>query len=802
MLERLLHRLDRHRWVTLGVVLAAVLAAAWHLPGLQVLDSPERWMPRTTLDAWRVVERHFDIGDSIGIGLHFHRPLSESDLTLLKALRHRLEAVEGMSRVYDCSLVAEEIERVPLLTLLAPENAPRFAVYGGALWDSPSADDPSRMLMTVCELTYFASEATEAPDRLNQRRRHVAAEVERIVDEERAEPRWRDVEFHAASGVMMMGEMEKRTRQVAFTFLPLSLLIGLVALLWGFRSWQAFVVAVLGSAASTLLILGWLAASGGSLGVVTMATPALISVIATAATIHFAAYAARSGTTGAVPERSHLVSAVCVPCLGSALTTGLGFLLLWFNELAPIRDLGVGMFAGSLLAFLGVYMATHLVPIGKPHAGVWLAPQPLHRFCRRVTRFPLLMLLVASLCAAGLIYVAWPPVADANTAGPPYGVRVNTDPFSFFSDDQPIKRALRRFAERKFPIFQLDVVLVPKEPQRPPVDLDPPDPQNLANRAAAQAFAADVARQPDLGVVRVLSTLAMRERYEQFLSEMYDTYDAQGPLAALYQFGTHASSANRMSHSFQSWTVDKQEAGALRFTFVARDDNRDFSKLVNYVREHLPEGFRGYLTGSVAQSVNLADGLRGSVVRGLGASLIVMGLICILLFRSLRLALIGAVPNIFPILVVFGVMGWFDIPIGSGSAMEMTVALGIGLTDTIHFLMHYRRCTRELGEPVAEAVQTTIRDIGRPLVMTSLVHVAGFAIFLCTDFVPLRQFGLLASIAMLAALAGDLVLLPNLLLVFDRVPRRKAADVPSGTATASVVGEHHLLTAKTQGIRR
>ena len=49
MLERLLHFLDRYRWATLGVMLAALLAAAWHLPALQVLDSPERWMPRTTL---------------------------------------------------------------------------------------------------------------------------------------------------------------------------------------------------------------------------------------------------------------------------------------------------------------------------------------------------------------------------------------------------------------------------------------------------------------------------------------------------------------------------------------------------------------------------------------------------------------------------------------------------------------------------------------------------------------------------------------------------------------------------------
>jgi predicted RND superfamily exporter protein len=180
------------------------------------------------------------------------------------------------------------------------------------------------------------------------------------------------------------------------------------------------------------------------------------------------------------------------------------------------------------------------------------------------------------------------------------------------------------------------------------------------------------------------------------------------------------------------------------------------------------------------------------VINGLAWSLIAMGLICVVLFRSVRLALIGAVPNVFPILVVFGVMGWFGIPIASGSAMELTVALGIGLTDTIHFMLHYRRQTREQGQGVAAAVQITIRDVGRPIVITSLVHVAGFAIFLWTDFVPLRQFGLLASVSMLAALVGDLVLLPNLLIVFDRMPRPVAAPA------IGVVGEHHLRTATTE----
>jgi predicted RND superfamily exporter protein len=381
-----------------------------------------------------------------------------------------------------------------------------------------------------------------------------------------------------------------------------------------------------------------------------------------------------------------------------------------------------------------------------------------------------------------MVYCAWP-----RAAGSSLGLRVDTDPFSFFADDEPIKQALRRFADRKFAVFQLDVVMVPKAAGRPATDLDPPDEQHQANLAAAQHFADEIAERKGVGVERVLSTLAFRQRYDAFLSDMEQTFLDRGPLAAAYQFAGHATSANILSHSFRAWNVDKQNRGALRFTIVANDDGSGFRTLWDEVHALLPrEDFNCFLTGSVAQSVNLAAGLRGGVISGTLLSLAAMTLICVALFKSWRLALIALPPNVFPILVVFGLMGVLDIPIGSGSAMVMTVALGIALNDTIHFILYYRHLTRDLGKPVAQAVTTTVADLGRPLVMTSLVHVAGFAIFLCTDFLPLYQFGLLASIAMVAALVGDLVMLPNLLVVFDRCSQSKASAAASGT-----IGQHH-----------
>jgi predicted RND superfamily exporter protein len=825
MLTRLLYLLDRHRWAMLTVVALGTAASCVFLPRLKVLDSPERWMPQTTRTAWDAVGRHFDIGDNIGIGLLFHRPVTEEDLPRLKDLRRRLMAIEGVSRVYDCSLVAEEIERVPLRVLLnsgeiaqtapqqirlfeealaqrdglgkgpdselerrlsetrrALEQARRCALYQGALWDSTRPDDPSRMLMTVCELDYDPEELTENADRLNARRRHVTAEVERIVAEEKSKPGWQGVEFHAASGILMMAEMEKRTRHVAMRFLPLSLAIALFALLLGFRSWRALFVTLLASGMAIILLLGWVGASGGSLGVITMAAPAIIAIIATASTIHFASYAAEQTPSAAglhrAPTREQLVRAVCVPCLGSAVTTGVGFLMLYFNELAPIRDLAWQMFAGSMLAFLAVFVVSGQLPIHEAHSGNWLTAPRLLRFVELTSLRRPAMAVCA--CAAFMLlcgYLAWPRPKDHAI-----GIHVDTDPFSFFSDEQPIRVALRRFAERQFPVFQLDVVLVPKESGKPPNGLlEPADDQYRANLASAQRFTEQMAAHGDLGVVRVLSTLTFRRRYDEFLAELHGTYADRGPLAALAQLGGHSTSANILKSSFRAWNTDKQNVGALRVTIVANDIGDGFEQLMHGVREALPQDrFHAYLTGSVAQGVNLAAGLRTSLIGGLEWSFLVIGLVCFAMFRSLRLTLIAMLPNVFPIMAVFGLMGLFKMPLSSGSAMVATVALGIALNDTIHFILHYRERTREQGHSPQEAIRDCVRHLGRAVVLMSLVHIAGFAIFLCTDFLPLYHFGILASFAMLAALAGDLILLPSLLLVFDRPPKKAARVQGSG----------------------
>ncbi|MEK6237240.1 MAG: MMPL family transporter, partial [Planctomycetales bacterium] len=303
----------------------------------------------------------------------------------------------------------------------------------------------------------------------------------------------------------------------------------------------------------------------------------------------------------------------------------------------------------------------------------------------------------------------------------------------------------------------------------------------------------------ELQVIRVLSTHSFRERSEEFRRQFEKTQRERGWLEALRDAGGKAMRAakhlDQFQKTFQSWNHDKLDQGAMRLTFMcAEQDAEEFKRLLTHVEDNVPEDrFDCYVTGAVAQIVYLSEGLISGMMWGLLTSLIAIAALCGALFRSPRLALIAVLPNAFPLIVVFGMMGLFKLPISSGSAMVATVALGIALNDTIHFMLHYRKLTRDEGETIDDAVRDTLRHIGRPIVLTSLVHFAGFSIFWLPDFIlgplgypllagflPLYHFGLLGCVAMLAALVGDLVLLPSLLKSFDRAAAPRIEDVSPG----------------------
>ena len=195
--------------------------------------------------------------------------------------------------------------------------------------------------------------------------------------------------------------------------------------------------------------------------------------------------------------------------------------------------------------------------------------------------------------------------------------------------------------------------------------------------------------------------------------------------------------------------------------------SREQEQLIQEIQEHIDDliqtGLAMRVSGQAMQDVNIIQALVSGQVYSLGLALLVISVLMFLVFKSLVLGLLCLIPNTFPVLFNFGIMGLLDIPLNTATAIIAAVAIGIVVDDTIHFLSYYTTQRRQ-GRIVSQAVQSTMLVKGRALISSSIILCIGFGILLLSNFMPIVYFGLLSAVIMILALIGDLVLLPAILL--------------------------------------
>ena len=168
------------------------------------------------------------------------------------------------------------------------------------------------------------------------------------------------------------------------------------------------------------------------------------------------------------------------------------------------------------------------------------------------------------------------------------------------------------------------------------------------------------------------------------------------------------------------------------------------------------------ITGENILINRAADSITSSQIAGLSLLLVTIFIIMSLLFMNIKAGLLSLIPNLFPILIVFGLMGIFRIPLNLGTCMVAAIAVGISIDDTIHFMTRFNKEMRTRQNRI-EAVEAVIRSEIRPVISTSLALTLGFLILTLAQLMPLVYFGLLAAIVMICAMIGDLLLTPILL---------------------------------------
>ena len=149
-----------------------------------------------------------------------------------------------------------------------------------------------------------------------------------------------------------------------------------------------------------------------------------------------------------------------------------------------------------------------------------------------------------------------------------------------------------------------------------------------------------------------------------------------------------------------------------------------------------------------------------------------------MLFTSVRMVFIALLPNIMPLLFTAGVMGWTGIPIKPSTVLVFSIAFGISVDDTIHFLAKYRQELSRLDWNIRRAVILAVEETGVSMMYTSIVLFSGFMMFSMSEFDGTRFLGILVSITLFVAMFTNLLLLPALLLSFERFVTTRAFQEP------------------------
>ncbi|HEX6040346.1 efflux RND transporter permease subunit, partial [Longimicrobium sp.] len=203
-------------------------------------------------------------------------------------------------------------------------------------------------------------------------------------------------------------------------------------------------------------------------------------------------------------------------------------------------------------------------------------------------------------------------------------------------------------------------------------------------------------------------------------------------------------------------------------------DSRTHAAEIRPVAEPEPSGY-------LPLYLRIVDYVVSGTVWGLAISTVVVFAMVGILLRSLRLTLAAVPTNVFPVALVFGVMGWAGIPLDIATATIGAIVLGIAVDDTIHFLFRYRT-ERDAGASVEEAVGRTYRETGRSVVFASMVLAIGFAVLATSSSQSIAYFGIVSSLSIVGAMLADLFLLPVVILLPRRKPRvedlREPAPAP------------------------
>ncbi len=565
--------------------------------------------------------------------------------------------------------------------------------------------------------------------------------------------------YSAGTPILMQVLGEVMARDMP-RFLGLALVSIAVLLLIMFRRLVAAFAPLLVvglTVAATFGLMGW---SNIPMHVPTQVLPSLLLAACIGDSIHVLAifYQLRHSGESEADALIHALRHSGFPIVLTSLTTAVGLASFATSDIAPVAGIGIFGPIGVLIALalsLSLLPAIMvLVPMGEARSsdaadrstglGRWLAALGRH-----AVRRPMPILLTACLLSAVALFGA-------------LRLRLSHDPMTWFPDGTPIKEGTRHIDEVLGGSVSFEVVL------ERPVAGDARDPVALQRMAA---LGQDLETRPRDGY-RAGQTTSLadivKEVHRALNEDRADAYvvpdDPEAVAQELLLFESAGSDDLEDVIDGDSRTLRM----AVRMPWRDSVHYRVFFDLAEAdVNAALGDLGKPIVTGVYAVLVRSIAAVVTSMANSYIFSILSIGAMMMLLLGSARWGLIAMIPNVFPILLTLGVMGFAGLPLDSFTLMIGAIALGVCDDDTIHS-MHHMRALHRQGVDIETAVVDTVSTTGRAMTFTSIVLAAGFLGFTLSSMWNLVTFGLLVTLTIAFAFVSEVFLGPALLSQADR----------------------------------
>lgn len=226
------------------------------------------------------------------------------------------------------------------------------------------------------------------------------------------------------------------------------------------------------------------------------------------------------------------------------------------------------------------------------------------------------------------------------------------------------------------------------------------------------------------------------------------------------------------SRSITRITVQMADVGTMRMDTVLAKLRTQVDSLFK------PDRYDVTLTGTSVVFLKGSGYLVNNLIISLfWAVVLIVGMMA-LLFNSLRILVVSLIPNLIPLVVTAGLMGYLHIPIKPSTILIFGIALGIAVDNAIHFLARYRLELRLTGHDLKRSVDLATREVSVGIIYTSVVLLAGFSMFAFSHFGGIRALGVLTSLTLLIAMLTNLLVLPSLLISFNKSLMTKTFEEP------------------------